>query len=108
MDREEIDYSKYVYYDETSLTCLRWKVDRGGRKVGDVAGYCYLDRNGRLESGLKINGEEHKPHRIVWCLHNGNIPANKRIIFKDSNKLNNKIANLALQVKKEKLLKVNQ
>lgn len=106
MEREEIDYSQYVYYDETSPTCLRWKVDRsGGKKTGDIAGYCYIDRNGRLESGLKINGEEYKPHRIVWCLHNGNISANKRIIFKDSNKLNNKIANLALQVKKEKVLK---
>ena len=106
MENEGINYSDYLYYDETSPTCLRWKVDRkGGAKVGDVAGYCYIDKEGKLESGLKINGEAYKPHRVVWCLHNGNLTTGKRVIFKDGNKLNHKVCNLAVQVKNEKVIK---
>lgn len=31
--------SKYFIYDETSPTFLRWKIDKGNKKAGDVAGY---------------------------------------------------------------------
>lgn len=106
MDREEIDYSKYVYYDESSPTCLRWKVDRnGGAKAGDVAGYCYRDKNGNIESGVKICAKDYATHRVIWCLHSGYFPSKVRIVFKDGNKLNNKISNLAILVKQQRVRK---
>lgn len=33
-----MNFSDYLYYDETSPSCLRWKVQRGKYKQGDVAG----------------------------------------------------------------------
>jgi hypothetical protein len=109
MEREEIDYSQYVYYDETSPTCLRWKVDRsGGTKAGDTAGYCYLNKAGRLESKITICNADYTPHRVVWCLHNKAISTKERLKFIDGNKLNNKIDNLEVAVKQIKPKKPKQ
>lgn len=107
MENEAINYSDYVYYDESSPTCLMWKVDRnGGAKAGDVAGYCYRDKNGKLESTVTINNKDYSPHRLIWCIHNGNLPPYRRIIFKDGNKLNNKVSNLEILIKQQKVPKV--
>lgn len=103
MNNEEIDYSKYVYYDESSPTCLRWRIDRqGGVKAGDQAGYCHPDKNGKVESRVQICAKVQSLREVVWCLHNGSITSGARIVFKDGNKLNHKISNLELLVRQKK------
>lgn len=105
-NNEEIDYSKYVYYDESSPTCLRWKVDRqGGAKAGDKAGHCYVDKSGRVESRIQICAKDYAPHRVVWYLHNRHLQSSSRLIFKDGDKLNNKISNLEILVKQQRVIK---
>lgn len=70
-----IDYSQFVYYDETSPSCLRWKVDiKSGRgytkilvKAGDVAG--------TKEKGYwhcQISKKRVYNHRVIWVLHGNN------------------------------------
>lgn len=66
-----VDFREYFYYDETSPSCLRWKVDRKMSNTllvsaGDVAG-C-LEANGYYSVGLL--GDRHKAHKIVLALHN--------------------------------------
>lgn len=58
LNYNEINWNEWVYYDETSPTFLRWKVDRysgkGGRIIkphaGDVAGS--FDNYGYSVTGL--------------------------------------------------------
>ena len=66
MDREEIDYSQYVYYDETSLTCLRWKVDRNqaiqlehnGQRTANRGLPVGVTKDGnRYKAQLSVNGK---------------------------------------------------
>jgi hypothetical protein len=42
------------------------------------------------------NGKEYRAHRIIWSLHNGEIPEGMLIDHIDGNKQNNKIDNLRL------------
>ena len=67
-----IDYSQFVYYDESSPSGLRWKVDvRSGRsytkvltKAGDVAG---TKENGYWH--CQISKKRVYNHRVIWVLH---------------------------------------
>lgn len=73
MDRDEI-FKKYVYYDETSPSSLRWKQDRFVGKyfasklisAGDVAG-CYIPSQKRWK--VKIEGLSYEVGVIVAILH---------------------------------------
>ena len=94
-----IDYSKYFYYDESSPSCLRWKVEvrRGkGREVvcvskGDAVGY--LGTNGYWVCGL--NKKILRVHRIIYMLCNSvNLEKSTHVDHIDGNKQNNTIANL--------------
>lgn len=91
-----INFSDYLYYDETSPTCLRWKVDiYSGDKyqilnvsAGSVAGslssdYCQVQFFGKI----------YKCHIIVWVLHFESFPEGE-IDHKDGDRKNNKIGNL--------------
>ena len=65
-----IDFSEYFYYDETSPSCLRWKVDvLSGKnyssariKKGDVAGS--LNKKGYYH--VMCNWKDYRCHRIVY------------------------------------------
>lgn len=98
MDREEIDYSQYVYYDETSPTCLRWKVDRSTVTIKDsVAGYV-SKINGVVTGGnITVCGKDYQIHRVVRTLHHGEIPERGNLFYKDKDKSNFKISNLELK-----------
>lgn len=94
-----IDYSKYFYYDESSPSCLRWKVEirRGkGREVvcvskGDAVGY--LGKNAYWVCGL--NKKKLNVHRIIYMLCNSvNLEKSTHIDHIDGDKQNNTIANL--------------
>lgn len=74
------NWSDYFYYDETSPSCLRWKVTKicgkgKGRpavSAGDVAG-CLGNKN---RWRVTINYKSYLVHRIIWELHNGIIKDN--------------------------------
>ena len=92
--------SDYFYYDETSPSCLCWKVDnkvrtkdRTKRYAGDPAGY--LTKLGYYE--VKLQGKSYKIHRIIWVLCNKkNLESTYVIDHIDCNRANNKLSNLRL------------
>jgi hypothetical protein len=92
---------KILYYDPTSPTGLRWKVDIvSGRyqnickiKKGDVAGS--IKSTGYCET--KIRDSLYKNHRIVWVLNSKkDLIQNKVVHHLDGNPTNNVIENLQL------------
>lgn len=93
------DWADYFYYDETSPSCLRWKVDRyTGRDAritlplaGTTAG-CRDKEYYRVGFG----GSLFQVHRVIWELHSGPIPEDMVIDHKDRNMFNNKLDNLRL------------
>lgn len=103
MNKEEIDFNQYVYYDESSPTCLRWKVDRNHAvEVGSKAGGFERDSNGKvIKAEVQIEGKGHSINRVVWSLFNGNIHRGQFVIYIDGDKSNNKITNLRLKVKED-------
>lgn len=92
-----------VYYDETSSTFLRWKTDRKNNlyKAGEEAGS--IDDEGY--GVVTINSSPYRIHRLVWTLHNGEIPDGFIVDHIDSNKSNNAIGNLAAITQKENIRK---
>ena len=95
---EVIDFDNYYYYDETSPTCLRWKVDiltscgkRTKAQVGKVAGGM-TKKSGYYQT--RLMQKTFQVHRIIYKLFYGNIPRTLNIDHLDRNKMNNKISNL--------------
>lgn len=93
--------NEVFYYDETSPSGLRWKVDRFKNKgaklfsAGDVAGNQKFMENGTPRCWrLKFQGVPHVVHRIIWVLLNGSIDPDLVIDHLDGNAFNNKIENL--------------
>lgn len=107
-DVHELTYdflSEYLYYDETSPTCLRWKRWNGQwnhsrRDVGDVAGFRNTNISGSRYK-VCIHGKEIMAHRIVVILHG--IHLDKRLVVNhiDTNPSNNKISNLEVVTQAE-------
>lgn len=98
-----IDWNEYFYYDETSPSCLRWKVDRRAgmnynvvlKSAGSVAGSLFKTNasyGGVYRVGLK--GRNYETHRVIWELMVGKIPDGMQIDHIDGNGLNNKLSNL--------------
>jgi hypothetical protein len=95
MEREMFD--DYLFYDETSLSCLRWKVNVASWvKVGSAAGS--LDNKGYYI--IKLKGIPYKAHRIIAVLHNLDING-FLIDHIDRDRANNKISNLRVVNPKE-------
>lgn len=101
-----MNYSELFYYDITSPTCLRWNTwnkqrsHQFRRDMHDIAGY--LDSTTRDKEFYKVGAQNrfHKVHRIIWILHNGEIPADLVIDHVDGDSLNNKIENLRVVTQK--------
>lgn len=93
-----ISFKDYFYYDETSPSCLRWKVNRCGGPgnstivvfAGSVAGH--LNKAGYWK--VTLNGKGYAVHRIIWSIFYGNIPKKLKIDHKNKNSSDNKINNL--------------
>lgn len=96
----KFNWHDIVYYDETSASCLRWKVDRyyapnGSVQlavVGDVVG----GSNGKKYKTYRFMYKyiTYLAHRVVWELHNGEIPEEMQIDHIDGDSTNNKLSNL--------------
>ena len=99
MKKSQINPADYFYYDETSASCLRWKVERrsgrgSGRVMaspGDVAGTAH-DQNGYAVVGLF--GTTYFVHKIIWELMTGQAYGSTQVDHEDGNPSNNKIGNL--------------
>lgn len=94
----EVNWQDYFYYDETSPSCLRWKVSRGTRKQGDAAGNLH-PRTKQWDVGFCKS--LFRAHRIVYILFNEKIPDGLLVDHKDRNPSNNKINNLRLATKSQ-------
>jgi hypothetical protein len=100
-----MNWHDYFTYD-TETGNLVWKPREGTpkkvvlfnkRDAGNVAG-----SNGSKKGGgfrgvvIGLHGKDHYAHRIVWEMHYGPIPKDKRIDHRDTNPLNNRLDNLRL------------
>lgn len=85
------NWAEFYYYDETSPSCLRFKISRGNRKKDDVVGY--KNDNSRYYRLSGKNGET-LVHRIIWKIFNLEIPDGFVIDHIDGDSFNNKISNL--------------
>lgn len=97
----QIDFKEFVYYDETSPTFLRWKVDvYSGRyyrileKAKDEVAGSLISSSGYAQ--VKINHKLSLCHRVIWELHFGEISKGYFIDHLDGDKFNNNITNLRL------------
>ena len=93
-----MNWCDYFIYDETSPSCLRWKVSRRSGngsgiehvKAGQVAG-C-PDSKGQYQ--VNLNGTNTMCHRIIWEMTEGPIPGGYIIDHRDGNGSDNKFPNL--------------
>lgn len=87
---DDFDFSEYLKYDDTSVSCLRWVKSQSKKcRVGDQAGGVRTDGY----FNVRINGIAYMAHRIVAVL-NGIKVDGKVIDHVDHNKQNNRISNL--------------
>lgn len=97
-------FEDYVYYDETSSSCLRWKVDGTGSGGHMIKSHCEagsLNKSGGYYQ-IAIRGTLYLVHRIVAVLHDLNV--NGLVVDHiDRNKINNKIFNLRVVSQKENM-----
>lgn len=93
--------SDYVYYDETSKSCLRWKCDIG-LKIKKDTEVGSLNKQGYWSFELKSIA--YMAHRVIMHLH-GLLDENLIVNHIDNNRGNNKIENLEMVTFSENNLK---
>jgi hypothetical protein len=93
-----VDFSEHLYYDETSLSSLRWKNDIWYGKYRTILKIKADDKAGSIDKDgywqVKLLGRNYRVHRVVWKIINGDIPEGMTIDHIDGNKANNLISNL--------------
>lgn len=88
---------KFVSYDETSPTFLRWNnAMKNNAKAGSSAGSIPKKEQKKKYCTLEIEGVSYGVHRIVWTIHNGEIPSDLFVDHIDGDKTNNSVQNLRL------------
>ena len=95
-DYSNVNWSELVYYDETSPSCIRWKVNRLNcsntvkATKGSVAG-SISDKGYWI---IPSNGTYYKVHRIVWLLANKTLGQNEQIDHINRQRNDNRLSNL--------------
>jgi hypothetical protein len=92
-----MNWNDWFEYDESSVSCLRWKVDRyaGGRQLvaaGDEAGTI----GGQQYYRVQLQGKIYTVHLIIWELLKGGVPESFEVDHENRVKTDNKIGNLRL------------
>lgn len=90
---------EWLYYDETSPTCLRWKKDKFVGKYFNVhrlikdspAGH-----RGQRRCALMLENIRYAVHHVVWWLVHRETVGDKIIDHIDGNPFNNQVSNLRL------------
>ena len=101
-----MDLKEIFEYDDTSKTCLRWKIDilTGMYKhikivgKGDAAGtLTFTCKNQTRKNNVQVTyqGTRLLAHRIIWELFNGPIPDGMVIDHLNGDPWDNRIENLA-------------
>lgn len=86
-----MNFADYFYYDESSPSCLRWKVSTAKHiAVNSPAGN--LQSTGYFKVQLK--GKTYYVHRIVYALFNNDLCPKLKINHIDLNPSNSRIGNL--------------
>lgn len=96
--------SERFYYDETSPSCLRYKVNIYAGRHKTILKASAGQQVGAKENGYwstKVKGKTMKVHRIIWELHYGEILPNFCVDHIDGDRGNNKIINLRVLLKEE-------
>lgn len=99
IDISKDEVEKFVKYDETSSTCLRWVIDRyamgeTGRlnaKAGDEAGCSFHNKSRHFK--VKINKKLYSVNRVIAVLHGLDV-SGFVVDHIDGDITNNKISNL--------------
>ena len=64
-----------LYLDEAG--CLRWRVQRGRIRPGELAG----KRDRRLnDRSVGIDGKQYRSNRLIWLLKHGEDPGEQRLL----------------------------
>lgn len=93
-----MNLNELFYYDETSPTCLRWKISSSRKiRAGDQAGSLQFRPDKTTRRGVTVgyNGKYTCVHRIIWELFHGPIPDACVIDHLNGNPWDNRIENLA-------------
>ena len=98
LDYSKVNWEELFYYDESSPTCLRYKVDNNGvfsgkRFANDVAGYINTSDNySRYKVGYL--GKEYMVHRVIYQMLRGDIRSDMVVNHINANSQDNRICNL--------------
>lgn len=101
------DFSSHFYYDESSPSCLRWKVVNIGKKGGtrnekdSVAGFKKKHYKDKYYWVVRFKKQVWKVHRVVYQLCKNDLSPDYVVDHLDGNSLNNKIENLSLKTQAE-------
>ena len=87
-----MEFVDIYYYDETSPSCLRWKITRCRARKDAVAGGLTSEGYYRVRNISK----KHLVHRVIWEMFHGKIPEGLVVDHINRDRSDNRICNLRL------------